>query len=146
LNNASIKTYIIPGTPSGKSYFNLSNYSDFNGGVWEDWYVRTGELFTNLGTATDCNNTAICIPLCLSNDDLKLYPNPIINNVLTINNNDIGIKNVKIYSINGQLLDIINSNNNGLIQINTNNLLKGILIIEVEDVNSRIFSRQIVNC
>ena len=70
-NQQAIQVYSLKGTQSGQNGFDLSNWSEGNGGEWSFWSVNSGSL--NQNTATE--------PACVSqidelDVDLQLYPNP----------------------------------------------------------------------
>lgn len=70
-NQQAIQVYSLKGTQSGQNGFNVSNWSEGNGGEWSFWSVNSGSL--NQNTATE--------PACVSqidelDVDLQLYPNP----------------------------------------------------------------------
>lgn len=70
-NQEAIQVYSIKGTQSGQNGFNVSNWSEGNGGEWSFWSVNSGSL----------NQTSATEPACVSqidelDFDLQLYPNP----------------------------------------------------------------------
>ncbi len=145
LNNSAIKTYVIPATSKGTSYFNLKDRTDFAGGFWEDWYVETGALKTKVGTEPNCDNTSICIPRCSDYDNLLLYPNPIADGMLSIDNNGEVISSVKFYTANGVLLMQILNANSSYLNIATSDLPSGLILVEIENTFGKTAKRIIIN-
>ena len=50
-NQQAIQVYILKGTQTGQNGFDLSNWSEGNGGEWSFWSVNSGSL--NVGTITN---------------------------------------------------------------------------------------------
>jgi hypothetical protein len=74
----------------------------------------------------------------------KIYPNP-ANNVLSIDAKNAVAKNVKIVQSNGQLLDLsVNTYEGRLNQINTEFLLDGFYILEIEWGNGAISRSRLI--
>lgn len=68
-NQNAVRVYRIKGNIQGSNSFNLSNWSEGNGGDWWAWYVEEGELFQI--ETPDLNAAPIT-----RNLRLNLFPNP----------------------------------------------------------------------
>lgn len=122
----ALKVCKIPGTNIGNNTFNLNDWKTNIGGSWEDWYVNTGTLYTQAGTAPNCTTTF---------DDekntinaVKVYPNPAEKYLYL----DLPAKSeIFIYNLLGQtqIKKIINA---GLNVIDVSTLKSGIYVISIE--------------
>ena len=70
-NQQAIQVYSLKGTPSGQNGFNVSNWSEGNGGEWSFWSVNSGGLNQNIATEPACVSQIDELDV-----DLQLYPNP----------------------------------------------------------------------
>ncbi len=82
-------------------------------------YITTKFIITN-------NNNIASLSL-LNN---KIYPNPANNNLIIENN--IAIKNIKIFNVNGEILINKDNINSKFINLNISHLNKGLYIIQEE--------------
>jgi cyanophycinase-like exopeptidase len=58
-NEEAVKVYRVPATIDGNHTFDLSNWLDGNGGMWEDWYIDQGVLVqSENATPPGCEATA----------------------------------------------------------------------------------------
>jgi hypothetical protein len=76
-------------------------------------------------------------------DGVKLFPNPSNGSINISLNSDVKLKNIKIYSIAGKLVMEITAFNNQL-QIDVNDLSKGIYLLEVETQDGRRKVKRVV--
>jgi cyanophycinase-like exopeptidase len=70
-NQQAIQVYSLKGTQSGQNGFNVSNWSEGNGGEWSFWSVNSGSLSQNTATEPACVSQLNELDI-----DLQLYPNP----------------------------------------------------------------------
>lgn len=70
----AVKVYQVKGTPQGQNTFNVQDWISGQGGTWQRWYVKNGNLLERSSEAPNC------LPVHTedANDQgqLKLYPNP----------------------------------------------------------------------
>ena len=71
--NQALKVFKANGTMQGTSTFDLNNWHNGTGGVWENWWVENGVLNTNTGSAPACLSS-------ITDLDFKYPTNPINKN------------------------------------------------------------------
>jgi autotransporter-associated beta strand protein len=91
------------------------------------------------GISTDIGEIGIDKPM---DDHIKIYFNNMENNLVVSHSERI--KNVKIYSITGQML-LSQEFNFQELKVQTNFLKQGIYIIYVRDTKNRVYSKKLVN-
>ena len=80
------------------------------------------------------------------NNDITFYPNPVTNGVLNVVAEKRKLHTVTLYDLNGKkviLRNILNNPNNVI--INTEGLVKGIYILEINSEKNKHFKKVIVN-
>lgn len=71
----ALKVYHVRGTEAGSNYFNLSDWTTGEGGEWEDWSVREGNLRIEGGEAPICATTSV--NESVEAGKLSVWPNPV---------------------------------------------------------------------
>jgi len=100
-NNAAVKVYRIKGESTGNKYLDLNNWEEGDGGIWENWYVENGVLTTEIGEAINCSATSVSQ---IDESNLSLYPNPISDGFLTIENSTSLIQKIEILDATGKAI------------------------------------------
>lgn len=100
-----------------------------------------GEYTVTVTDQTGCTATASVNVANVSIEDivanqLSLYPNP-AKDVITIKCNELTIQSVQLYSVEGKLLENYQVNNS-TVQVNRNNLAKGLYFIGINIDNKEI--------
>lgn len=86
----------------------------------------------------DCESTLAVADFSLKNS-IRIYPNP-ASTVITIDvNNDIDIKDIKMYNIEGRLINTFNDSN----QINMASLKNGLYLLEIISNKGKLIKRVI---
>jgi cyanophycinase-like exopeptidase len=72
-SGAAVKVYKIKGDLNANNYFDLNNWTNASGGVWENWSVLNGVLSTQNSAAINCNINSIGDK---NKTEMFLFPNP----------------------------------------------------------------------
>lgn len=136
-NNKAIKVCQIKGTPSGLFTFDLNDWKTQNGGLWYNWYIQNGSIFTLSNTSPQCN--------VLSNQinerfitDTTIYPNPTTSSFkIIIPEEDVFM--VEIFNLNGQF--ILQSRVN---EVDVTNLSNGIYLTKIITNNGHIILKKFI--
>jgi cyanophycinase-like exopeptidase len=118
----ALKVYHAKGTPFGTQTFDLNDWTNGTGGVWEDWYVQNGALTQTAGTVINCG-------LANSSNNLEMpllvYPNPVIGNEITIDG--LNQFNCSITDLQGKMYSMkLNEN-----KIDVSNLSNGVYFLNI---------------
>ncbi len=125
----ALKVYKIKGTWNGvNNSFNLNNWQEGTGGVWEHWSVNNGVFSEAAGDAIDCNT--VSIDEVYLNDLVDVYPNP-ANRFLNIEANKI-IREVSIISMDGRVIKTIRNFSGNYARVDLNELPQGLYITVVK--------------
>lgn len=123
LNTEAVKVYKVPGTFMGDNTFNVAEFSEGTGGVWEDWYANGGTLSTEASSNPGC---ILLESLFFSEITTEVFPNP-FNNKLYIEN--VQLAEIKIFDMVGKQIsknfDIVDNS------INTENLPEGVYLLQI---------------
>lgn len=127
LGGNAVKVYRILADNNGTKHFDINDWKEGNGGVWEDWYVVNGTLTENSG------NPINCIPVNTSNllkYEVTITPNPVTNGVLNIQAEKV-IQNIEIYHINGQLIRTFRSLHSN-VTLDVSDLNSGMYLVKID--------------
>ncbi|WP_452603350.1 T9SS type A sorting domain-containing protein [Pontimicrobium sp. MEBiC06410] len=69
----ALKVYKVPGMTTGENYFELSDWTNGNGGTWENWYIENGTFNTASTTNPFCNLLSVTE---FTDKNIVVYPNP----------------------------------------------------------------------
>ncbi|WCO00495.1 T9SS type A sorting domain-containing protein [Psychroserpens ponticola] len=118
----AIKVAKIPGLYSAENYIDLTDWSNSQGVVWENWSVINGVFSTSSTVNPECDLLSVT-----ENDNLKVFvgPNP-FQDVLTIES-QLYEFNVKLYDSFGKLI----AQYKNLSQIDTSSLSSGLYFMRV---------------
>lgn len=120
----------------------ITNFRAVNGNNYYNHQTNVSESFNLTTSSEPCsrqvlNTSTITIPTTID-----IYPNP-TTDILYINTNS-NENLVKIYNLNGQLIEYLNFNiNKGSIMVD--NLKQGIYIIEIENKNGKVSKKFMKN-
>ena len=101
-NNQAIKVYHIKAEATGSKYFDLNNWEEGSGGVWENWYVENGIFNTNSGDPIDFVGCEFSSTQNILEEQIKFFPNPLTDNFLQIKNDVHQIDQVEIFDARGK--------------------------------------------
>lgn len=118
----AIKVAKIPGLYSAENYIDLSDWSNEQGAIWEDWSVTNGSFSTASTVNPDCDLLSISENKLLS---ISVSPNP-FRDVITIKS-QLTDFDVKLYDIFGKQVAQFKSQS----QIETSNLASGLYFLNV---------------
>jgi cyanophycinase-like exopeptidase len=99
----AVKVYTVKGTNDGKNTFDLKDWKTGTGGVWQNWFAENGVAKFQDDKAPTCNVTPT-EDLGAKNTDLKIFPNPLTQNMLTIQSENTDIQSVSLFDNVGKLL------------------------------------------
>jgi cyanophycinase-like exopeptidase len=120
----AMNVYHAKGTQNGDQTFDLSTWNTGSGGVWENWYVIDGQLFTMTGTVPGCS-------LGLDENDYSnrfLYPNPAVKELFL----GVWVDEVRIIDELGRLC--LSQNETATIDIS--NLKNGSYLVSIHHSNT----------
>jgi cyanophycinase-like exopeptidase len=126
----ALKVYHAKGTQNGTQTFNLSNWNEGSGGVWEHWYVVDGQLYTESGTAPGCS-------LDLKEYDLGCcldLPNP-LSGIVNLKEN---VQEILVFDPKGSIC----LSQSGSFRLDSTRLRNGIYILQVSTAGG-VYSRRI---
>ena len=101
-NNQAIKVYHIKANAIGNKYFDLNNWEEGSGGVWENWYVENGTLNTNSGDPIDIVACEFSSTQHILEEQIEFSPNPLTYDFLQIKNDIHQIDRVEIFDDQGK--------------------------------------------
>lgn len=121
----ALKVYKVKGTWNGvNNSFNLNNWQDGTGGVWEHWSANDGVLNEIPGDAIACNT--ISIDEMDSKDLVDIYPNP-ANRFLIIEAYET-IRELSIINSDGRIVKTLGNLNTNTARVDLNELPEGLYI------------------
>ncbi|TCL65348.1 putative secreted protein (Por secretion system target), partial [Mariniflexile fucanivorans] len=113
-------TIVVPGTTTGGDVLGLVT----SNGLCASLDVTGAPIVVESSLSIDDNNL---------NKSLKIYPNPVIDDLILNNLKGINIKSVNLYDVSGRIVKSINLNNNvPNIRINISNLNTGTYFILID--------------
>lgn len=134
----ALKVYKVKGTWNGvDNSFNLNNWQDGTGGVWEHWSANNGVLNEAAGDAIDCNT--VSIDEVYLNDLVDVYPNP-ANGLLNIEANET-IREVCIIAMDGRMVMILSNLNANITRIDLNELPEGLYTVVIKTKKAEVQRR-----
>ncbi len=98
--NAAVKVYHIEATEEGDAYLDLNDWHTGEGGVWENWWVDSGALFTAPGSSTLCPTELTDI----SSIPMDVFPNP-GSSMLNMENLGQGAV-LSLFDLSGRTVDL----------------------------------------
>ena len=129
---------IIIEASSGFKEYSWSN--KMHGSRIEFYPEKTMELNLDAITESGCaarKSLKITVDSCAqdiesqSDQSIKIYPNPVIDNVLYISSNEIKINGIQILDMTGRVINTVISKNSDRAEIQLINCRKGILLIRI---------------
>jgi len=120
----------IKGTSSGNSYFNLNNWKTSSGGNWLNWHVINGIFY----------ETPASLPICLSTsfhsnspfEKVKVYPNPVVNSRLIVENPEPQNCFISIFQIGGNRIYNRPFDVSSKMEIDVSGFNKGVYILQLQ--------------
>jgi len=109
-NGQALRVCQLKGTNNGANTFNLSNWQVHQGGVWQNWAVDNGVFGETTASAINCTPTRVDE---YPNNKLSIFPNP-SQDIFHINAHNQTIAQVFLYDAQGNLLQVINNQNDRL--------------------------------
>nr|WP_321224548.1 T9SS type A sorting domain-containing protein [uncultured Psychroserpens sp.] len=125
-NGEAIKVAKIAGLYSAENYIDLTNWSNSQGAIWENWTVDSGSFSTALTVNPECDLLSVTNTYL---QNISVGPNP-FKDVIHINSHTVKY-DVTIYDIFGK--SIANYSNQS--QIETSNLASGLYFVTVSSQN-----------
>ncbi|MFK7775702.1 MAG: T9SS type A sorting domain-containing protein [Saprospiraceae bacterium] len=101
-NNQAVKVYRIKAETTGNKYFDLNNWEEGSGGVWENWYVENGIFNSNSGDPIDIVGCDLSFTKDILEEQIEFFPNPMTDNFLQIKNELHQIDRVEIFDTQGK--------------------------------------------
>ncbi len=110
---SAVKAYKVGGTIEGTSPFNITDWSEATGGVWENWYIDNGNLEIISDTNGNCADVITSTQAPTGESLILLSQNPVRDELQLLGNTQIehlqilNVHGVRVYS-GGQhkLLDV----------------------------------------
>jgi len=118
----AIKVAKVSGLYSAENYFDLSNWSDEQGAIWEDWSVTNGSFSTSSTVNPDCDLLSVNENQLLT---ISISPNP-FRDVISIES-QLTEFDVKLFDIFGKQVAQFKSQS----QIETSSLSSGLYFLNV---------------
>lgn len=100
-NNQAIKVHHIKADATGRKYFNLNNWEEKSGGVWENWYLENGTLNVNSGDPIDIVACESPSTQNILEEQIEFFPNPLTDDFLQIKNEFHQIDRIEIFDAQG---------------------------------------------
>ncbi|WP_033961888.1 T9SS type A sorting domain-containing protein [Psychroserpens jangbogonensis] len=118
----AIKVAKIPGLYGGENYIDLTDWSNEQGAIWEDWSATNGSFSSSSTINPDCDLLSV-----VENESLDIFvgPNP-FRDMLTIES-QLAEFNVKLYDIFGKQVAQFQNQS----QIETSSLSSGLYFLSV---------------
>lgn len=131
LNGEAIKVYKVPGTTSGTNHLDLTNWTEGEGGEWQDWHVIDGELYESSSYQPDCIYS-IKQP---KHTELSLYPNPASEFIIVEFDDESYPSAIEIFNTSGSLVYEKRLNRNSPLRIENSQFSSGLhsIVITYED-------------
>lgn len=126
----ALKVYHAKGTQNGTQTFNLSNWKEGSGGVWEHWYVVNGQLYMGSGTAPGCS-------LDMTENGLDSWldlPNP-MSGIVDLKET---VREIIVFDLKGSIC----LSQSGSFQFDSARIKNGSYILQVS-TEERVYSRRI---
>ena len=120
----ALKVYKANGTNNGSQTFDLNDWKTGTGGIWEDWSVENGVLTEVVSTAASCSISGI--NLTENKSEWKVYPNPLVSGILTIEG--LTTESIEIYDALGNKQAFSQNGN----QIDCSKLANGIYLLQID--------------
>ena len=113
-------TIIVPGTTTGGDVLGIVTTN----GLCAALDVTGAPIVVEASLSIDDNNL---------NNSLRIYPNPVVDDLILNNSKGFNIKSVNLYDVSGRIIKSINLNNNASnIRINISNLNTGTYFILID--------------
>lgn len=141
-NNQAIKVYHLKGDVTGSKYFDLNNWEEGSGGVWENWYVENGTLNINSGDPFDIVACEFSSTKNTLTEQIEFFPNPLTDIFLHIKNEIHQIDSVEIFDAQGK--KIFRENKKQYIyKVDFSNFSSGVFFVKVFS-NGSLLTKKIV--
>ncbi len=129
LEGKAVKVYKINGDNLGSSKFDLSDWKTATGGVWENWSAANGVLQTSPASAPNCVVASLETPALNS---ISIYPNPVRNGFLTLENDALDVEKIAIFDLQGSLLEAFDTyKSDPTIRIDVSKLAAGYYFLQI---------------
>ena len=134
-NNQAVKVYRIKAETTGSKYFDLNNWEEGSGGVWENWYVENGIFKSNSGDPIDIVGCEFSSTKNILAEQIEFFPNPMTKGFLQIKNESHQIDRIEIFDAQGK--KVFEENKKQYIyNIDFSKIPKGIYFVKVFSKNS----------
>lgn len=139
----AVHVYRVPGILSGTNYLDLKDWKTGEGGQWENWYVKDGDL------RIDGRATPGCGKIISSVDEsnlsgVRVYPNPAEDFLfIEIPDSKTGTYTIKLYDSKAQLLEKRQVQNT-VIQIDLSDKPQGVYLIEIRSTGRSHFTYRFI--
>ena len=125
---AAVKSCKVPGHPDGLHTFNLNDWEQTEGGIWNNWYVQQGVLLAVQNTGPNCD-LATPVKTPVVGLDGQIIPNPFQSGFRIAGVGDQPV-HARLYDLAGRLVwDAANAN--PLEVLHPGNILAGCYFLEV---------------
>jgi len=121
-----------------------NNYAVIPGATFRTYYGTVSGSYAVAVTSFGCTDTSSCYSILITNversninNNIFVYPNP-VQNILTIRNEGLIIKGIKIIDLTGRVISEIESSQT---RINVSSLSNGIYVLEVRTNEGVGFNR-----
>lgn len=98
---AVLKVYKVNGTSTGANYFDLNNWENGSGGVWETWYVEAGTFDAVSSVQPDCSVSIEEHPT--NAEFFVIYPRPTEFSIYIASATENSIEQIRIFDSAGKL-------------------------------------------
>jgi len=129
-NNQAIKVYHIQAETTGSKYFDLNNWEEGSGGIWENWFIDNGILNIEPGDPIDIIGCEFSSTQNILAEQIEFFPNPLTEDFLQIKNKFHQIDRVEVFDAQGK--KVFEKNKKQYIyNIDFSNFPKGIYFVKV---------------
>ncbi len=141
-NNQAVKVYHVKADATGTKYFDLNNWEEGSGGIWENWYVENGTLNTTSGDPIDIIACEFSSTQNILAEQIEFFPNPLTDDFLQIKNDIHLIDSVEIFDAQGKKVFEKNKKQD-IYTIDFSNFPSGVFFVKVFS-NDSFLTKKIV--
>lgn len=144
LSGEALKVYKVKGTFTGSNTFDLNNWKNGSGGVWENWFVNSGNLSSTESDRIHCQSTAID-DLSHANQIINIFPNPCHHSYISLEYSGEQPESVDLININGQLMYSVENIEPEKTIMNLSDFSEGIYFLRMRMGDKIILKKLILN-
>ncbi len=101
---SAVKVYKVPARPDGAFSFDLNDWQSGEGGEWQNWYVKEGELFRIPDTSSDCAELLNATSETIAVTEVYIFPNPVGNEIFLQWPADAQMYGLEIRNVSGKMV------------------------------------------